>query len=124
MSTPPSSVVAYKRFDAGVISRALYLHYRKGWSFKRICAELGGPSFWVIRQWVRQFRSRSEAVFQAMKRFAESAGTVFEDRAAEVFSCLMRFVVRCGVDEEREVVEVVQPVLLGRSEQVPLFRSV
>jgi len=123
MSTPASELVAYKRFDARVIGQALYLHYHEGLGVGRICRELGGPSFWTIRQWVRQFRCRSEAMLQVMGRFAESVGRVFDDRAKEVFSCLRRFAVRCGVDEQCEVVEVVQPVLLGQSEQAPLFRS-
>lgn len=116
-------MVAYKRFDATVISRALYLYYHKGWGFKRICDELDGPSFWVIRRWVRQFRSRCEAVFQVMGRFGESVAKTFKDRAVEVFAGLRRFAVKCGLDEVTQVIQAVQPILLGNSTQVPLFRS-
>lgn len=123
-STPSSEVVAYKRFDAAVIGRALHLHYHEGWSYEEIRDELDGPSFWVIRQWCRQFRSRSETVLQKLSRLGESVGKVFKDRADEVFSCLRRFAVKCGVDKESEFIQVVQPVLMGRPEQVPLFRSV
>lgn len=122
-STPSSDIVAFKRFDAGVISRALYLYYHEKWSLERVLKELDGPSPWAIRQWIRQFRGRSEAVFQALGRFGESVEKVFKSRASEVFSGLKRFTLRCGLDEEKNVIQAVQPILLGDSTQVPLFRS-
>lgn len=122
-STPLSDIVAFKRFEAAVISRALCLYYHKKWRLKAIEKELNGPSFWAIRQWCRQFRSRSEAVRQNLGRMGESVGKVFRGQAEEVFKALERFAERCGVSEEIEVIEVVQPVLLGYRTQVPLFRS-
>jgi len=115
--------VAFKRFDARVISLTLYLYYYKKLSVKRIMKKLNGPSYWVIRQWIRQFRGRSESVLKVMERFGESVGKVFVDRAVEVFSALMRFSGKCGLDQESEVIQAVQPVLLGHRTQVPLFRS-
>lgn len=116
-------MVAFKRFEAAVISRALYLYYHRKWRLKAIEKELNGPSFWAIRQWVRQFRGRSEAILKVMERFGESIGKVFADRAVEVFSALRRFAGRCGLEEDSETVQAVQPVLLGHRVQVPLFRS-
>ena len=123
MSTPTSEIVAYKCFDARVISRALYLHFHNGLGYEGVANVLDGPSPWAIRQWCRQFRSRSEAVRQDLGRMGESVGKVFRDQAEEVFKALGRFASRCGVSEESEVIEVVQPVLLGHRFQVPLFRS-
>lgn len=116
-------MVAYKRFDATTIGRATSLHYCDGWSYKDIRDELDGPSLEVIRRWCRQFRGRSEAVRQHLGRLGEFVGKAFRDQTEEVFKALGRFAARCGVSEESEVIQVVQPVLLGHRTQAPLFRS-
>lgn len=123
VSTPTSKIVAYKRFDARVISRALYLHFHNGLGYEGVAKVLDGPSPWAIRQWCRQFRSRSEAVRKNLGRMGESVGKVFRNQAEEVLKALGRFAERCGVSDESEIIEAVQPVLLGHRTQVPLFRS-
>jgi hypothetical protein len=127
MSTPPSSVVAYKHFDAMVIGRALYLYFYMDLSLEEAWVELDGPSFSTIRNWVRQFRGRAVAGLKEFaKRFAMDVSDSYRDCGVEVFSMFVRFC-ECfeeGAGDRGEAVIVrIQQLLLGIFPRLSLFRS-
>ena len=127
MSTPPSSVVAYKRFDAMVIGRALHLYFHMNLSLEKVWIELDGPSFSTVRNWIRQFRGRAIAGLKEFsERFSMDVRDTYTDCGAEVFSMFVRYSEcfeggpgDCG----ENVIVRVQQVLLEVFPRLSLFRS-
>ena len=127
MSTPESLIVAYKHYDAMVVSRALYLHYCLNMSVKNVLIKLNGPSFSTIRNWVRQFRGRAlGGLREFARRFGMDVRETYTDCASEVFSMLVRYSEcfeegpgDCG----ENVIVRVQQFLLEVFPRLSLFRS-
>lgn len=119
-SRPPSSVVAYKRFDARAIGQVLAEFFRHGRSIARICKSLLYGSYSSFRRWLKGFARRSEAIrCEGADRMAISFGDC-GPCAGDVFRRLWLW---CGECSDGWVIERVGPVLMGCLPQVGVFHS-
>ena len=108
VSQPPGHVVAYKRFDGGLIGHVLWLMYALGNSVYKLSKGILGPSLSTLRRWRSQFRMRAESVWQGLKDWGVAVGGSSGNQVQDVTRALDA---RFG-DAGRSWMNEIQPVLV------------